>query len=75
MLHIFEEIVSCIVHAASACRGYTHIADIESVQKLLHNAERWQIILKDYNFVELLNKCDIALYRVSLLPNHCLNHL
>ena len=25
--------------------GYTHIADIEGVQKMLDNAKRWKIIL------------------------------
>ena len=40
---------------------YTHIADTESVQKMLDKAKRWQIVLQDYNFVELLNKCDNAL--------------
>ena len=55
--------------------GYAHIVDIEGVQKMLDEAKRWQIVLQDYNFIELLNKCDNALFRASLLHNHCLNHL
>ena len=43
--------------------------------KMLDQAKRWQIVLQDYNFVELLNKCDNALLMALLFHNHCLNHL
>ena len=52
-----------------------HIADIESVTKILDKAKCWQIVLQDYNFVELLNKYDSVLFRGLLFHNHCLNHL
>ena len=53
------------IYAAPARMGYTHIADIESdiesVQRMLDKAKRWQILLQEYSYVELLNKCDSAL--------------
>ena len=27
---------------------------------MIDNAKRWKIVTQDYNFVELLNKCDYA---------------
>ena len=41
--------------------GYTRIADIEGVQKMLEKGKHSQIFLQDYNLVELLNKCENAL--------------
>ena len=55
--------------------GYTNIAFLECVQKILDKAKRWEIVLHEYNIVELLNTCDDALYRASLFHNHCLYHL
>ena len=61
------------LYAAPEWSGYIHIADIEGVQKMVDKAKRWQIVLQDYNFVELFNKGDNALFRASF-HNHCLNH-
>ena len=37
--------------------------------KMLDKAKRWQIVLQDYNFVELLNKGDIFIFIESLFHN------
>ena len=45
---------------------------------MLDKAKRWQNVLQDYNFVELLNLCELcdnALSGASLFHNHCLDRL
>ena len=42
---------------------------------MLVKAKRWQLMSRDYKFMNMLNDCDIALYKAACNTNHCLNHL
>ena len=50
-------------------------ADIDCIQCRLVKAKRWQLVSRDYKFMDMLNDCDIALYKASCNTNHCSNHL
>ena len=68
-------IVSRLLYAAPAWRGYLRSAEIDSLQSVLDKDKRWQLIRHEYNVVDLLDKCNRTLFKSSLCLSHSLNHL
>ena len=68
-------LISRLLYAAPARRGFARAADIDCIQCMLVKAKRWQLVSRDYKFMDKLNDCDIALYKAACNTNHCLNHL
>ena len=68
-------LISRLLYAAPAWRGFARAADIDCIQCMLVKAKRWQLVAQDYKFMDMLNDCDIALYKAACNTNHCLNHL
>ena len=68
-------LISRLLYAAPAWRGFARAADIDCIQCMLVEAKRWQLVWRDYKFMDMLNDCDIALYKAACNTNHCLNHL
>ena len=64
--------ISRLLYAAPALRGFARAADIDC---MLVKTKRWQLVSRDYKFMNMLNDCDIALYKAACNTNHCLNHL
>ena len=72
----FEVIVlSRVLYAASAWRGYLSAGYMASLQQLFANAKRWNIVASNYDNDVLLDNCDRTLFRSSLYITHCLHHL
>ena len=70
---LFDSIILArLLYAAPALRGST---DINCLQQFLDKAKRWNIAACNYSIDELLNKCDIAMFILSLKVDHCLNHI
>ena len=68
-------LISRLLYAAPAWRGFAHAADIDCIQCMLVKAKRGQLASRDFKFMDMLNDCDIALYKAACNTNHCLNHL
>ena len=64
--NVFDAIiVSRLLYAAPAWRGYLSSAETDCLQGVLDKAERWKLICHEYYVVDLLDKC---------VRKHCLNH-
>ena len=73
---VFDSIIlSRVLYAAPALRGYLSSTDINCLQQFLDKAKRWNITACNYSIDELLNKCEIAMFKSSLKVDHCLNHI
>ena len=73
---VFDAIIlSRVLYAAPAWRGYLSAADTECLQQLFIKAERWNIVSNVYNIEAIFDNCDQTLFRSSLNSNHCLHHL
>ena len=68
-------LISRLLYAAPAWRGFARAADIDCIQCKLVKAKRWQLVSRDYKLMDMLDDCDIALYKAACNTNHCLNHL
>ena len=68
-------LISRLLYASPAWRGFARAADIDCIQCMLIKAKRWQLVSRDYKFMDMLNDCEIALYKAACNTNHCLNHL
>ena len=74
--NVFDAIIlSRLLYAAPAWRGYLSSAEIDCLQNVLDKAKRWKLICHQYNVVDLLDKCDRTLFISSLCLSHILNHL
>ena len=72
---IFDAIVlSRVLYAAPAWRGYLSAAEIVSLQQLFAKAKRLHIVASNYD-IDVLENCDRTLFRSSLYITHCLHHL
>ena len=64
---VFDSIILArLLYAAPALRGYLSSTDINCLQQFLDKAKRWNITACNYSIDELLNKCDIAMFKSSL---------
>ena len=68
-------LIAHLLYAASAWRGFARAADIDCIQCMLVKAKRWQLVSRDYKFMDMLNDCDIALHKAACNTNHCWNRL
>ena len=69
-------LISRLLYAALAWRGFARAADIDCIQCMLVKAKRLQLVSReDYTVMDLLNDCEIALYKAACNTNHCLYHL
>ena len=68
-------LISRLLYAASAWSGFARAADTDCIQCMLVKAKCWQLVSRDYKFMDMLNDCDIGLYKAACNTNHCLNHL
>ena len=76
LLNAFDEIIlSHLFDAVPARRGNLKSAEIDCLQGLLDKAKRWKLICREYNIVDLLDKCDRTLLKSSLCLSHVVNHL
>ena len=73
---VFDAIVlSRVLYAAPAQRGYLCAGEMTSLQQLFAKARRWNIVAKIYDIDVLLDNCDQTLFTSSLYITHCLHHL
>ena len=73
---VFDAIIlSRVLYAAPAWRGYLSAADTECLQQLFVKCKRWNIVSNVYNIDVIFDNCDQTLFRSSLNSNHCLYHL
>ena len=64
---VFDAIVlSRLLYAAPACRGYLSAGEMASLQQLFAKAKRWNIVASNYDIDVLLKNCDRKLFRSSL---------
>ena len=68
-------IVTRLLYAAPAWRGYLSSAGIDCIQSIQDKAKRWSIICNDVNIIDLFDKSDKLLFKSALCFNHCLHHL
>ena len=70
---VFDVIVlSRVLYAASAWRGYLSAGEMASLQQLVAKAKRWNVVASNYDIDLLLDR---TLFRSSLYITHCLHHL
>ena len=73
---VFDAIVlSRVLYAAPAWRGYLSAGEMASLQQLFDKAKQWNIVASNYNIDVLLDNCDRTRFRSSLYITHCLHHL
>ena len=64
---VFDAIVlSRVLYAASAWRGYLSAGEMASVQQLFAKAKRWNIVASNYDIDVPLDNYDRTLFRSSL---------
>ena len=68
-------LIARLLYAAPEWRGFAREADIDCIHCMLVKPKRWQLVSRDYKFMDMLNDYDIALYKAACNTNHCLNHL
>ena len=74
--NVYESIViSRIMYAAPAWSGYVQSVDVNSLEKMLIKAKRWQIVTRDYDIEHMFEDCDRSLFRAARNMYHCLCHL
>ena len=74
--NVFDTIIlSRVLYALPAWRGYMNASDINSLQQLFFKAKRWQLTTTNYDVTKLFENCDVALFKSSINVNHCLRHL
>ena len=67
---VFDDIVlSRVLYAAPAWRGYLSAAEMASLQQLFAKAKRWNIVASNYEIDVLLDNCDR-----TILDHLCILH-
>ena len=73
---VFDAIVlSRVLNAAPAWRGYLSAEEMVSLQQLFAKAKRWNIVASNYDIDVPLDNYDRTLFRSSLYITHCLHHV
>ena len=63
---VFDPIIlSRVLYASTAWRGYLSATNIDRVQQLFIKAKRWQIVTDKYDVSQLFDKCDMTLFKSS----------
>ena len=68
-------ILGRITYAIQAWAGYLSQLEIDRVNKFLCKAHRWGAVSVKHDFLNLLSKQDVKLFKACKLQGHCLNHL
>ena len=68
-------IVPRLLDAAPAWRGYLCSAEIDCLQGVLDKDKRLKLNCREYNVVDLLDKCNRTLFKSSLCLSHSVYHL
>ena len=73
---VFEAILlSRVLYAAPAWRGYLKASEIDSLQQMFDRARRWRILSKYIDAHEIFDKCEATLFKASIKEKHCMYHL
>ena len=77
LLNVVDAIIpACVLYASSAWRAYLNAADINSCNSCLlkqSDGKLSQTML--YDASQLIENCDMTLFKSSLNINHCLRHI